>query len=94
MQGLSNESQLLSNIMNVNGSVNSFSISESKYSSKNLFDIPFNLDLEKNESEKLDEKEKIIFNEKDKKEENEKNEKNEKNEEKKVINNNENKYEK
>ena len=58
LQGLSNESQLLSNIMNVNGSVNSFSISESKYSSKNLFDIPFNLDLEKNESEKLDEKEK------------------------------------
>ena len=93
LQGLSNESQLLSNIMNVNGSVNSFSISESKYSSKNLFDIPFNLDLEKNESEKLEEKEKIIFSEKEK-DKKEENEKNEQNEEKKVINNSENKYEK
>ena len=91
LQGLSNESQLLSNIMNVNGSVNSFSISDSKYSSKVLFDFPFNLDLEKNDSEKLEEKEKIIYNEKDKKEEIEKVEKNE---EKKVTNNSENKYEK
>ena len=91
LQGLSNESQLLSNIMNVNGSVNSFSISDSKYSSKVLFDFPFNLDLEKNDSEKLEEKEKIIYNEKDKKEEIEKVGKNE---EKKVANNSENKYEK
>ena len=91
LQGLSNESQLLSNIMNVNGSVNSFSISDSKYSSKVLFDFPFNLDLEKNDSEKLEDKEKIIYNEKDKKEEIEKVEKIE---EKKVVNNSENKYEK
>ena len=91
LQGLSNESQLLSNIMNVNGSVSSFSISDSKYSSKVLFDFPFNLDLEKNDSEKLEEKEKIIYNEKDKKEEIEKVGKNE---EKKVANNSENKYEK
>ena len=91
LQGLSNESQLLSNIMNVNGSVNSFSISDSKYSSKVLFDFPFNLDLEKNDSEKLEDKEKIIYNKKDKKEEIEKVEKIE---EKKVVNNSENKYEK
>ena len=79
IQMMSNESQLISNIYNVNGSLNSFSMSESKVSSKVFFDFPFNLDFEKNESEKLEEKERIIFNEKGN---------NEKNEEKKMVNNN------
>ena len=87
-QMMSNESQIISNIYNVNGSLNSFSISDSKVSSKVLFDFPFNLDFEKNESEKLEEKEKIIFNEKGKKE------KTEKKEDKKIMNTSETKFEK
>ena len=55
---MGNESQMVSNIYNVNGSLNSFSISDSKVSSKVIFDFPFNLDLEKNDSDKLEEKEK------------------------------------
>ena len=70
LQMMGNESQLVSNIYNVNGSLNSFSISDSKISSKVLFDFPFNLDLEKNDSDKLEEKEKNP-NENDKKDINE-----------------------
>ena len=58
LQMMGNESQMVSNIYNVNGSLNSFSISDSKVSSKVIFDFPFNLDLEKNDSDKLEEKEK------------------------------------
>ena len=53
----SNDSQLISNIINVNGSntfIDGFSISESKVSSKILFDMPINLEFEKNDSDKLE----------------------------------------
>ena len=76
-QGVSNESQLVSEIINLNGSMNGLTISDSKLSSKVLFDIPINLDFEKNEiidkseekKESLKEKSNII-EEKIKKKEN------------------------
>ena len=51
-QIMSDESQLLSNTININGSLNSFSINESKASSKILFDIPFNSDELEEKKEK------------------------------------------
>ena len=59
LQILSDESQLLSNTINANCSLNSISINDSKASSKILFDIPFNSDeLE----EKIEKSEKRINN--------------------------------
>ena len=54
LQIISNESQPISNIINVNGSLNSFSINDSKISSKALFDFPFE------NNDKLEEKENDI----------------------------------
>ena len=85
-QMMSNQSQILSNINNVNGSLNSFSMSEGKASNKALFDVVFNSDFEKIDFDKLNE---IKNDEKD----NNLNKEKEKNDEKK-INTKETKYDK
>ena len=63
-QGVNNESQLLSEIVNLNGSMNNFTVSDSKLSSKILFDIPINLDFDKNEIIDKNEEKKDIIKEK------------------------------
>ena len=63
-QGVNNESQLLSEIVNLNGSMNNFTVSDSKLSSKILFDIPTNLDFDKNEIIDKNEEKKDIIKEK------------------------------
>ena len=64
-QGIGNESQLLSEIVNLNGSMNGLTVSDGKLSSELIFDTPINLDFDKKEiMDKNDEEKKEIIKEK------------------------------